>query len=669
MGKKSNQYVDRHVWKAAQYLLLSIYYSIGISLRSSDAATPTGSSHPLTYSIVQAGENGGKVIDLFTDNGTVELNADQQEFDNINQIINAKGKVLLRFNQAVLNADKLRVNLITKIAVAEGNVSLVRGRQILYGTRFEYNFGSDQGVVTQARGDIYQPTLTNDLNVKPNTTVGNIPFPEPLLSDRLRYKRPLRNVQSIGSAGVIVGSDRDIDYQPSLKPLSSTINRLRFQADKISFVGDRISANGIRITNDPFSPPEIQIQADRAEFKTLNPEENEVSASNLRITLDDKFSIPIPKDTLVWNTIGKDPNPFGIGYDGGERGGLYLENNFYPIFNRQFKLTVTPQYYLQRAISGLKLFDSSVFGVKANLQATLSPKTSLEASTAITGLTPESFSNTFRGRAVIKQNLNLFDYPHLLSGEAVYRDRVFNGSLGYQEIQSSIGVALASPNIPLDDISADLDYQVGIHKIIANTDRPNLLAANRTNDLTSINRYQTSINLNKSFRLWDGNSLPINQKQTYNYSPTPVVPYLQLNTGIQAALNIYGIGDVQSSLGYSIGIQGQIGNFSKSSFDYTGFNLGYFHKFSSGSSPFLFDRLVDNRVLSAGISQQISGPFRLGIQSSVNLDSGQQISTDYYLEYSRRTYNLILRYNPTLQLGTINFRLNDFSWDGVPPKI
>jgi hypothetical protein len=121
-------------------------------------------------------------------------------------------------------------------------------------------------------------------------------------------------------------------------------------------------------------------------------------------------------------------------------------------------------------------------------------------------------------------------------------------------------------------------------------------------------------------------------------------------------------------VGYNVGVQGQIGNFSGESFDYTGFNINYFQQFRGNSSPFLFDRVVDNRLLSAGINQQIIGPWRLGIQASVNLDTGQAVSTDYYVEYSRRTYNFLIRYNPTLRLGSIGFRLNDFNWDGVTPK-
>ncbi len=688
MGKKSYQYVGQCVWKVAQYLLLCTYYSIGISLRPSFAdsvpkSLPPGesiapivsqtsiSSLPLPYAIVQSEGDTSPGINLFTTSGTIELNAEQQEFDNNTQVITATGKVILRFNKAVLNADRLRVNLNTRIATADGNVSLIRGRQILYGSQFEYNFEADRGSVTKARGDIYQPTLVRDLNVIPkpgtSTPAGEKPFPEPLLSERLRDDQPVTNIQSTSSTGVTLGSERDIDYQPTLKP-SGTINRLRFQADKIDFIADRVTAEQVRITNDPFSPPELQVKAERAQFKIINSEEDEVTAVNPRIRVEDNFDIPLIRDRLVLNKLGKEPNPFGFGFDGDERGGFFLENSLYPTFDRQFRLTVTPQYFLQRAVTGLKFFDLSAFGVKANLEANTGPDTTLQASAALTDLTPNNFADNFRGKAVVKQNLSLFEYRHLLTGEAVYRDRIFNGSLGFQDVQSSIGGVLTSPVIPVGNTGINFDYQFGAQLINANTDRPNLISSNRSVDLTTLSRYQTAVNVRKSFRLWEGKGLPTNDKQTYNYSPTPVVPYLQLNTGLQAAFSGYSNGESQSSLGYSVGIQGQIGNFSRSSFDYTGFNLNYFQQFRNNSSPFLFDRVVDNRTLSGGINQQISGPFRVGIQASVNLDNGQQISTDYYLEYSRRTYNFIIRYNPALQIGTIGFRLNDFNWDGVTPN-
>ena len=357
-----------------------------------------------------------------------------------------------------------------------------------------------------------------------------------------------------------------------------------------------------------------------------------------------------------------------MGFDGTERGGIYVENTFYPVFDPRFKVTIAPQYFIQRAVTGLNFLDGSVFGVKTTLAGDFGPDTTIQASAALTGLNFNKFDSNFRGKVSVNQKLNLFGYSHTFLGEAAYRQQIFNGSLGYQDVQSSLGGVLTSPNIPLGNTGVNIDYQVGAQLISANTDRQNLLAPVRSNDLVSLSRYQTAVNLTKGFRLWEGKGLPADRKETYNYSPVPVVPYLQLNTGIKGTASTYSNGDTQSSLGYNIGIQGQFGNFAKSSFDYTGFNVNYFQQFRGNSSPFLFDRIIDNRLLSAGINQQISGPFRLGIQASLNLDTGQQISTDYYLEYSRRTYNLIIRYNPTLQLGSIGFRLNDFNWDGVTPS-
>jgi Protein of unknown function (DUF3769)/Lipopolysaccharide-assembly, LptC-related len=688
VGKQSYRYVGLRAWKIAQYLLLLSYYSIGISLRPVVAGSPVvapainsspASSAPMTYTIVQNGTQGPPTTNLSAPGGTIELNAEQQEFNNNTQVITATGKVVVRFNKAILNADRLRVNLKTKLATAEGNVSLTRGKQILYGQQFDYNFEEDRGNILEARGDIYQPTLVSDLNIVPKPGTSSIPageprYNEPLLSDRLRNNQPVTSIQKTGTSGIVVGNERDIEYRPTLRPAGGSIGRLRFQADKVDFVGENITAEKIRITNDPFSPPELQIKAERAQFKTINSEEDEIVVGNGRLNVENIVDIPIPRDRLVLSRVaGKNTsdsiNPFAsIGFDDTERGGVYIQNSFNPVFDPRFKVTITPQYFLQRAVTKLNFFDGSVFGIKANVDGNLSPDTTVQVSGSLAGVQLDRLGNNFRGRASVIQNLNLLSYAHTLTGEAVYRDRIFNGSLGYQDVQSSIGGVLTSPIIPIGSTGVNIDYQVGAQVITANTDRRNLISPNLATDLTTLNRYQTAANITKSFTLWEGKGLPPEDREAYNYSPVPVVPYLQLNTGLRGAYSNYSNGDNQSTLGYNVGIQGQFGNFSKQSFDYTGFNLNYFQQFRGNESPFLFDRAVDNRILSAGINQQISGPFRLGIQSSFNLDSGQQISTDYYLEYSRRTYNLILRFNPTLGIGSIGFSLNNFNWDGVTPK-
>ena len=116
----------------------------------------------------------------------------------------------------------------------------------------------------------------------------------------------------------------------------------------------------------------------------------------------------------------------------------------------------------------------------------------------------------------------------------------------------------------------------------------------------------------------------------------------------------------------SIGIQGQVGHFSRRFFDYTGFNLRFSQGIRGDTSPFLFDRFVDTSTISFGITQQIYGPIRIGVQTSFSLNQDDEISTDYILEYSRRTHNIYLRYNPVLQIGSLSLRISDFNWTGNP---
>jgi hypothetical protein len=150
------------------------------------------------------------------------------------------------------------------------------------------------------------------------------------------------------------------------------------------------------------------------------------------------------------------------------------------------------------------------------------------------------------------------------------------------------------------------------------------------------------------------------------YTPNPVLPYVQLFTGVRAVASYYTSDDTQLALTGTIGLRGQFGHFSRDFLDYTGFNISYSRTAQDGDSPFLFDRSVDRQVISGGIIQQLVGPIRIGFQTSINLDTDTEIDTDYILEYSRRTFAITLRYNPVREIGLLSFRLNDFNWSGTP---
>ncbi|MFB8787719.1 MAG: DUF3769 domain-containing protein [Potamolinea sp.] len=592
--------------------------------------------------------------------GVIELVADRQEYNEQQQVVTATGKVSLRFREALLEADRVSINLPNRIVVAEGNVSLTRGQQVMRGQRFEYSLVQDSGVIFNASGEFYTPTAGTDFDIlSPSGTVGRP------LSNRIVSDRPLQGVTNAGGYSFVIGAGRNIENGAAPQS-GGTINRVRYQAERVDFDGKGGIATNVRITNDPFSPPELELRADKARFTRLEPLVDEVVATRPRLVFDQGLELPVFPNRLTLDRRQRDPSPFNIGYDGGDRGGVFIERRFDIINNPSVRFSVTPQYFIQKAtIGGGGIIDPSVFGFKTQLNATINSRTTLTGRTVLTTLDPDNFENQLRASLRLKHIIGT-TLPHILNVEYSYRDRLFNGSLGFQTVQSSLGAVVTSPVIPLGNTGVNLSYQAGAAYINADTDRIDLLDAVRTNDRVSLGRLQASATLSKGFTLWRGKGLPATPTEGLRYTPTPVVPYLQLNTVLSGVGSAYSNGDTQESLSGTVGIVGQVGHFSKKFLDYTGFNLSYTQVARGNLSPFLFDRVADTSVLSGGITQQVYGPFRAGFQTALNLNTRQEISTDYFVEYSRRSYSILLRYNPKLELGSISLRISDFNWGGNP---
>jgi lipopolysaccharide export system protein LptA len=595
----------------------------------------------------------------------VEVIADRQEYDQERRIVTAEGNVVVRFDGTVIDADTLHINLDNLMAVGEGNVALTRGNQIFQGQRFTYNFIQDSGDLENGKGELYIPTTATDFAFSPtlptDITAGGVPSRP--LSYRLRVNQPLTGVNSPG--GIEFGVSGQSDARNVSVPKSGgVLKRLRFEAQYIEFYPRGFQAQDVRITNDPFSPPELEIRAAKVTVTREAPLIDRVTTQGQRLVFDQKVVVPIPVNSRKIDRRPRQVNPtiVSVGFDNGKRGGLFIERAFEPINNDQTRWTITPQFYVQRAVeNGGNL--ANLFGVNTKLNAVLSPKTVVEGTGELTSFDFDQVEDTLRGSLRLRQSLGNVK-PYTLSLESSYRDRLYNGSLGYQTVQSSIGGIITSPSIPLGKSGIELSYQGGAQYINSNTDRQDLLSPLRKNDRISLGRFQGSVSLSSGIKLWEGKPLPATAKEGLKYTSNPVVPYLQAIAGITGTTSYYSSGDNQGTVTGTIGLIGQIGHFSRPFLDYTGFNVSYSQGTNSGLSPFLFDRSVDNKVLSAGISQQVYGPIRLGLQTSINLDTSKEISTDYTLEYSRRTHGITLRYNPVLQLGGFSIRISDFNWTG-----
>ncbi|WP_445172532.1 DUF3769 domain-containing protein [Microcoleus sp.] len=594
---------------------------------------------------------------------TIEVKADSQEFDDKQQIVTAVGNVIVRFRQTVIDADRAIVNLVTRQVVASGNVAYTRGEQVVRGQRMEFNLGLNAGAVEQASGEIFLPTAGSELTPTLPTDISAGRILEQPLSDRITSQQPLRGVKSSGAATVTIGGGGQL----AAPQVVGAVNRVRFEADRLELLpnGVRVATN-IRITNDPFSPPELEYRARTATITRISPTAEELVTTKPRLVFDNRVKIPVYPRRQVFDSRQQSGPCLTFGYDGGDRGGLFAECGFEVLQNGPVRLTLTPQIYLQRIVEkhGGNPFFPDSYGLRARLRASLGPRTRLDGLARFLSLEnfPNLPENSFRGNLRLRQSIG----THSLAAEYSYRDRLFNGSLGFQTVQSSLGAVLTSPVIQLGGTGINLSYQAGYQFINADTDRPDLLEPVRENNRIDLSRSQVSVALTRSFNLWQGEPLPRTPTQGLRYTRTPVVPFVQLALGVRGVGTSYSSGDRQNSIAPSVGILGQFGHFSRPFLDYTGFNVTYTQTGLDGLSPFLFDRLVDLRVLSFGLVQQVYGGFRVGFQSAINLESGETISTNYTVEYSRRSYAIILRFNPERQVGSLTFRISDFNWNGTP---
>ena len=589
----------------------------------------------------------------------IELNADRQEFDQLQHVFTAEGHAVMRFRRSVLAADRIQVNLPNRIAVAEGNVSLTRGQQVLQGNRFEYNFVQGEGSIFGAGGQLNIPAASSDVATTLPSDVNGGVNPTQSVGSQVIINQPLQVQGSrVGITLGVSGGNR-----ANLPAFGGQVNRLRYEADRIDFSPDGWVGTNVRITNDPFSPPELEVRSRHVTFRRISQTASELRASNPRVVFDQGFSLPLFRNRIVFDSRKRQPGLVQFGFDQTDRGGFFIERPFEVLNTPGVSLTVTPQILLQRAYDhGFDFANGSAYGLRSELSAILSPTTTLTGNVVATSLDLGKLQDNLRASLRAQQ---LLGGGYRLTGEYTYRDRLFNGSLGFQNVQSSLGIVLTSPNIPLGDTGINFSYQGSIQFINANTDRANLQNANNRANLT---RYQVSAALSRGIYLWTGKALPPTATEGLRYTPNPILPYVALFTGVRGVYTAYSSGDTQNSLEGTIALSGQFGHFSKDFLDYTAFRLSYSNTALDGSSPFLFDRFADEQTASLGFTQQIFGPITFGIQTSLNLGTSRTIDTVYTLEYSRRTYTIDLSYSPVRRSAALTLRVSDFNWLGDPGR-
>ncbi|MFK8184323.1 MAG: DUF3769 domain-containing protein [Phormidesmis sp.] len=594
----------------------------------------------------------------------LRLTADFQEYNPETQIITARGNVLLRLNDAIIEADELWLNLINRYALADGDVLLTRGAQIVRGDRAEYNFIQQAGVVQGAIGTLFLPDIGGDLGspLEPRQTqpTATRRAYDPISRSQENDLRP--EVNSDGSIFIISDSDADLSGSDD----ESSLRQLRFETDKLVFDVEGWRAEAVRITNDPFSPPELELRTTSLVLRNISPTQDELLLQRPRLVFDDGFSLPLVRRRILLSrgTVNPDdlnPVPVSLGIDGRDRGGFFIGRRVPIVRNGRTRFSITPQFFVARALSDDtdSFIDLDNFGFSADLSTQLDERTTLVGSADLTGLSPSKITEKLRTTVGINRPIG----DHRLNLQYSYRERLFNGTLGFQDVQSSLGAVVISPEYRLGDNGPTLTYQASSQLINAESDQEDLISAETGR--TTLGRFQASASLRQNFNIWRGQPKPATQTEGLRFSAKPIIPYVDITSGLRTTGTYYTSGDFQNNLVAEVGLEGQLGHLARNFGDYTRFKVGYSQSFIGGAdSPFLFDREVDRNVLSLGFTQQIYGPILAGFQTALSLSESRAISNIYSLEYTRRTYGILVQFDSVQSTGSIGFRLSNFSWIG-----
>lgn len=548
---------------------------------------------------------------------TLQLRSDRQTFDQRAEIFEAEGNVEMRLGRSILRADRMRIELRQRRAVAEGNVSIELDQQRIQGSRLEYDFEQEQGSLSEAFGQV--------------------------------------DIRTLGESG------SQVQGATALGPE----RLIRFRADQIRFDANNWEGDNVRLTNDPLDPPELEIRSPRVTSNLQADGSSLLIAESGQLVFDQAFFLPLPI-RLRFDQFNRQP-PVSIFYDDFDqeelRRGLILQPNFELLRDPNLSLVLSPQLYPQRLWGS----DQGVLdgiGLRTDfrwLQPEQRAQTSLFVE--LRGIVFEEFAR--RLRAQVEHQVTTGDGGQVTYTYA-YRERFFSGRLGFQIVENRLGASYSSPTIRLGSTGLDLSYRLATDYIDAlgqpdeiDTD-PDLALQNATERI-QLTRLQLGATLNRSFALWSPPSTEGDPPP--RFSALPIEQGVWLNTGVSSSQSLYSNGRAQSYTAGSVGIDAVIGAFVADTFDYTNLSVTYSNGFLAGASPFLFDRITTREQLILGFLQQLYGPLRVGAETTVDLQSGQQVDTTYRLGYDRRTYGFSLQYNPVRQSGALELRVEGLNWD------
>ena len=575
-----------------------------------------------------------------------ELIIQSDKQSEINDVIYAEGNVLVSYRGKLLKADTLTYDKLNKKISAKGNIILELGNQFFKVAQLEYSFISEKGYLLDVRGSINTNTLIDDLSS--NFSLSDIKKIESLLEIK----------------------KKEVLYTPN------KVDNWLFYTDKMIIDGEKWKSKKALFSNDLLESKQLKLAINALEIYPRNEKLRFKSSLNYLI-IDEKVYIPFwLGDRAFYSNKSQIDNRWNLGYENLDKDGYFIGRKFnYIEINNNFILDLEPQFLIQRSLKGYtKSFvnkDESItsekvkrntsfkdyFALKSQIKGKINTW-DLQIDKNLNTLDFDKFSDAFRFKTKLSKEIDLFDSKWEKSFYGIYRERVWNGSLGEAEIYSGYGSKLQKTNTWfVDGIEKSEILSLGLANITAEALNTKKLVTNLKGNLL--------YSLDQKFPI----SIVDPQKKSidisYKYIPEPITKGLSLNTKLVASYSFYENGNHQEYLGVGAGPEYIWGNFKNKTFDYTRLSLFSFYKFISGESAFKFDQNYENFTLKIAFDQQLYGPVLLKSIGTLNLSSdsddyGEFINSKISLNWKKRSYEFGIFYQPHKQAGGISFSFFGF---------
>ena len=275
--------------------------------------------------ILQPYKDGSSTLlaNSFDNKNELEIQSEIQSEEN--NILKAKGNVLVLYRGNILKADSLIYDKTQKTVIAKGNISLSIGEQLFKMNRFQYDFNSKKGYLFDVKGLIKTDNLIDDLfsNFK-SSDIENIKILEEI------YKEKVLNTPR-------------------------AVKNWVFITDKIEIDGEKWKSDKAIFTNDLLELKQVKLEINSLEAISRKEKLRFKSSLNYLI-LDEKISLPFWFGERSLTKSGESfsfENRWNFGFDNVDKDGYFIGRKFNTInlFN-DFIFDIEPQFLLQRSLKG-----------------------------------------------------------------------------------------------------------------------------------------------------------------------------------------------------------------------------------------------------------------------------------------------------------------------------